>query len=110
MALTCPLDLDVAGLRAEVQTMYSRVAASPNGDFHFHRGPEYAATKLGYDTRELAALPSDVTASFAGVGNPHAVDRIERAASCWTSVAVQEQTCSWPRGGPDRTGARLAST
>src|SRR5205085_4781571 len=80
MALTCPLDLDVAGLRAEVQTMYSRVAASPNGDFHFHRGPEYAATKLGYDTRELAALPSDVTASFAGVGNPHAVNRIEEGS------------------------------
>ncbi|PYR89126.1 MAG: methyltransferase type 11 [Acidobacteria bacterium] len=80
MALTCPIDLDVAGLRAEVQTMYSRVAASPDGDFHFHRGPEYAATKLGYDARELAALPSDVTASFAGVGNPHAIHRIEEGS------------------------------
>ena len=39
MALTCPIGLDVAGLRAEIQMMYSRVATSPNGEFHFHRGP-----------------------------------------------------------------------
>lgn len=76
MALTCPIDLDVASLRAEVQTMYSRVAASPTGEFHFHRGPEYAATLLGYDAAELATLPPEVTSSFAGVGNPHAIDRI----------------------------------
>lgn len=76
MALMCPIDLDVAGLRSEVQTMYSRVAAAPDGDFHFHRGPGYAASRLGYDAAELAALPSDVTSSFAGVGNPHAIGRI----------------------------------
>jgi arsenite methyltransferase len=76
MAVTCPIDFDVASLRAEVQTMYSRVATSPNGEFHFHRGPQYAATKLGYDAAELAALPVDVTSSFAGVGNPHAIGRI----------------------------------
>ena len=76
MALTCPIDLDVATLRAEVQTMYSRVASAPAGEFHFHRGADYAATRLGYDAAELAALPPDVTSSFAGVGNPHAIDRI----------------------------------
>jgi SAM-dependent methyltransferase len=76
MALTCPIDLDVASLRAEVQSMYSRVAASPTGEFHFHRGPNYAATLLGYDAAELATLPPEVTSSFAGVGNPHAIDRI----------------------------------
>ena len=76
MALTCPIDLDVASLRAEVQTMYTRVASSPAGDFHFHRGPAYAATVLGYDASELAALPDDVTSSFAGVGNPHAIGAI----------------------------------
>jgi arsenite methyltransferase len=87
MAITCPIDLDVAGLRAEIQTMYSRVAASPKGDFHFHRGPEYAATMLGYDAKELAALPLDVTSSFAGVGNPHAIDRIP------TGVTVLDVGC-----------------
>ena len=66
MAVTCPIDFDVASLRAEVQTMYSRVATSPDGEFHFHRGPHYAATMLGYDATELAALPAEVTSSFAG--------------------------------------------
>src|SRR2546423_11825549 len=81
MAVTCPIDFDVASLRAEVQTMYSRVAMSPHGEFHFHRGPQYAATMLGYDAAELAALPLDVTSSFAGVGNPHAISRIPAGAT-----------------------------
>ena len=76
MPVMCPVDLDVATLRAEVQTMYSRVAAAPDDAFHFHRGPQYAAARLGYDAAELAALPADVTASFAGVGNPHGIERI----------------------------------
>jgi SAM-dependent methyltransferase len=76
VAISCPIDFDVKSLRAEVQTMYSRVATSPDGEFHFHRGPDYATTMLGYDATELAALPSSVTSSFAGVGNPHAVGRI----------------------------------
>lgn len=73
MALTCPIDFDVASLRAEVQAMYSRVAAQPDGEFHFHRGPEYAATRLGYDATELMALPAEVSSSFAGVANPHTI-------------------------------------
>jgi arsenite methyltransferase len=76
MALSCPIDFDVTGLRAEIQAIYARVAASPDGEFHFHRGPEYAASILGYDATELAALPPEVTSSFAGIGNPHAVGRI----------------------------------
>ena len=76
MAISCPVDLDVARLRAEVQSMYTRVAAEPDGDFHFHRGPEYAAARLGYDLEELAKLPASVTASFAGIGNPHLVQRL----------------------------------
>ena len=81
MAVTCPIDFDVASLRAEVQTIYSRVATSPDGEFHFHRGPRYAATMLGYDATELAALPADVTSSFAGVGNPHAIGRLPAGAT-----------------------------
>src|SRR5947199_9335607 len=81
MAVTCPIDFDVASLRAEIQTMYSRVATSPNGDFHFHRGPDYAAALLGYDATELATLPLAVTSSFAGVGNPHAIAQIPEAAT-----------------------------
>src|SRR5438445_9173013 len=81
MAVTCPIDFDVASLRVEVQTMYSRVAASPDGEFHFHRGPQYAATMLGYDAADLAALPLEVTSSFAGVGNPHAIGRMPSGAT-----------------------------
>jgi SAM-dependent methyltransferase len=73
--------LDVKSLRAEVQGMYARVAAVPDGAFHFHRGPAYAASRLGYDASELAALPGDVTASFAGVANPHAIARIPAGAT-----------------------------
>jgi arsenite methyltransferase len=80
VALTCPADLDVATLRNEIHAMYARVAAAPADEFHFHRGPEYAAAWLGYDRAELAGLPADVTAAFAGVGNPHAMHRVPEAA------------------------------
>ena len=43
MAIACPVDLDTLKLRAEIQSIYARVAADPSGEFHFHRGPEYAA-------------------------------------------------------------------
>jgi arsenite methyltransferase len=81
VAVSCPIDFDVATLRAHVQTIYSRVAGSPDGEFHFHRGRQYAATMLGYDAAELAALPVEVTSSFAGVGNPHAIRRIASGAT-----------------------------
>lgn len=73
MAITCPVDLDTQLLRSEVSKIYSRVAADPDGDFHFHRGPAYAAEFLGYDAVELAALPLECTASFAGIANPHMI-------------------------------------
>lgn len=57
MALTCPVELDVATLRREIQTMYGRVANAPDSEFHCHRGPVYAASRLGYDQAELAQLP-----------------------------------------------------
>jgi hypothetical protein len=71
MAIACPVDLDTLKLRAEIQSIYARVATEPSGDFHFHRGPTYAAEMLGYDVKALATLPADTTASFAGVANPH---------------------------------------
>jgi SAM-dependent methyltransferase len=70
MATTCPVDLDTARLRHEIQTIYARVAAEPSSEFHFHRGSAYAAERLGYDSAALAVLPTDTTASFAGVANP----------------------------------------
>ena len=81
MATSCPVGFDTKRLREEVSAMYSRVAASPDGDYHFHRGPDYAAELLGYDREALAALPGPSTASFAGVGNPHAIDEIPAGAT-----------------------------
>ena len=72
-SLSCPVDLDTKKLRSAVLEMYARVAREPEGEFHFHRGPQYAARALGYDPAELAALPQSCTRSFAGVGNPHAI-------------------------------------
>ena len=70
MAVACPVQLDTGRLRHEIQTIYARVATDPSSEFHFHRGPMYAAERLGYDASALAALPAEATASFAGVANP----------------------------------------
>lgn len=71
MAIACPFDLDTQKLRKEIQAIYARVAADPSGEFHFHRGPAYAAEFLNYDRAALASLPDESTTSFAGVSNPH---------------------------------------
>lgn len=72
-SLVCPVDLDTRSLVAEIESMYARVAADPNGDYHFHTGPKYATELLGYDAADLGALPAETTASFAGVANPLAI-------------------------------------
>ena len=118
MAVMCPIDLDKARLRTEVQTIYSRVATTPDGQFHFHRGPAYASTMLGYDANELAALPLDVTSSFAGVGNPHAIDRVSAGATvldigcgAGTDLLIAAQMTG-PAGrviGVDMTASMLAT-
>ena len=70
MAVTCPIGFDTERLREQVLATYDRVARAPDGEFHFHRGPRYAARYLHYDAAELAELPEEATARFAGVGNP----------------------------------------
>ena len=70
MAIACPTELNVDSLRAQIRETYTRLARSPDGDFHFHRGPRYAAEVLRYEPTELDGLPSACTARFAGLGNP----------------------------------------
>jgi SAM-dependent methyltransferase len=70
MATACPTGFSVDELRARVRETYDRLARAPDGEFHFHRGAAYAVGRLGYDPRELAALPGAATRRFAGVGNP----------------------------------------
>lgn len=81
MAIACPIGLDVNRLKQEVRQTYASVARDPSGDFHFHRGPGYAARLLGYDLAELASLPSVSTAPFAGVGNPFLMDALPQGAT-----------------------------
>jgi SAM-dependent methyltransferase len=76
MAIACPVDLDTSTLRSEISNIYGRVAIEPTAEYHFHRGPEYAAEFLGYDATELAKLPPGCADSFAGVGNPLAIGPI----------------------------------
>ena len=76
MATSCPTSLDVQRLRSEIASLYTRVASEPDGEFHFHRGPMYAAAFLGYDATELDALPAECSRSFAGIGNPHLIGPI----------------------------------
>lgn len=70
MALKAPENFNGKYLREQVHAEYDRVARDPYGDYHFHRGPEYASSYLQYDADELAKLPEESSARFAGVGNP----------------------------------------
>lgn len=81
MAISCPVDLDTLRLRTEIESIYRRVATDPSSDFHFHRGPAYAASMLGYDEGALTRLPANTTASFAGVANPHRIAPITPGAT-----------------------------
>ena len=56
-------------LRASVIDRFRKVAIAPDQETKFPVGPE-SAKKLGYDPAEVDALPSAVTESFCGVGNP----------------------------------------
>ena len=81
MATVCPVGFDKERLKSEVRATYSQVAENPEGEFHFHRGPAYAARLLGYDIEELNALPSGATAPFAGVGNPFKMEPLPPGAA-----------------------------
>jgi arsenite methyltransferase len=70
MAAVCPTGFNVDYLRATVRATYDRVARAPRGEFHFHRGADYARDFLQYDPADIAFLPEAATARFAGVGNP----------------------------------------
>jgi arsenite methyltransferase len=79
-------DTDAAGpdpvrLAERVRTTYERVAATPDGGFHFHVGLDYAVHRLGYDRAELEALPAFATSRFAGVGNPLLGGRVPAGAT-----------------------------
>ena len=63
-------------LRASVIDRFSRIATTPNQERKFPVGPK-SAKKLGYEPAEVDALPSAVTESFCGVGNPFSLGEPE---------------------------------
>ncbi len=68
--------VDVETLRTQVRDKYRDVAQDPHGAHHFHTGRPLAA-RLGYDEAVVDALPDRAVESFAGVGNPFSLRRIE---------------------------------
>ena len=68
--------LDVEVLRSEIRKVYADVACNPNKGYHFHTGPDYARDRLGYPQDLLDRVPREVSASFAGVGNPFSLGPI----------------------------------
>jgi arsenite methyltransferase len=68
--------VDAEVLRSEIRKVYSEVASDPTKGYHFHTGPEYARERLGYPQELLDGVPAEVSASFAGVGNPFSLGPI----------------------------------
>ncbi|HWS46295.1 MAG TPA: methyltransferase domain-containing protein [Acidimicrobiia bacterium] len=68
--------VDPVRLRDEVRDKYRAVALDPHRIYHFHTGRPLAAG-LGYDARLVDALPDVAVESFAGVGNPFSLRRLE---------------------------------
>ena len=117
MSIACPVSLDREKLKSEVKATYARVAENPQGEFHFHRGPAYAARLLGYDLAELDILPQIATAPFAGVGNPFMMDALPSGGTIVDIGSGAGMDCllaarrAGPKGrvvGIDMTDAMLA--
>ena len=68
--------VDVDTLRSQVREKYREVALDPHGAHHFHTGRPLAA-RLGYEQNVVDALPDRAVESFAGVGNPFSLRRLE---------------------------------
>jgi Methylase involved in ubiquinone/menaquinone biosynthesis len=73
--MTEDLLVDPELLREQVRDKYREVAAEPHRTFHFHTGRPLAA-RLGYETEAVEALPDRAVESFAGVGNPFSLRRL----------------------------------
>jgi arsenite methyltransferase len=93
MATVCPANFDINYLRAQVRATYDRVAREPHGEFHFHRGSDYAHAYLGYNQAELATLPEACTARFAGVGNPLRIGDRDASLAIRAGETVLDHAC-----------------
>src|SRR5438034_6552351 len=70
------LFVDPEELRGEVREKYRAVALKPDATYHFHTGRPLAE-RLGNELDAVDALPDRAVESFAGVGNPFSLRRLE---------------------------------
>jgi SAM-dependent methyltransferase len=68
--------VDPDALRGQVRDKYREVAVDPHRTFHFHVGRVNAA-RLGYEPDVVDALSGRAVESFAGVGNPFSLRRLQ---------------------------------
>ena len=68
--------VDPDALREQVRGKYREVALDPGASFHFHTG-RALASRLGYEPAAVGALPDRAVESFAGVGNPFSLRRLQ---------------------------------
>jgi 2-polyprenyl-3-methyl-5-hydroxy-6-metoxy-1,4-benzoquinol methylase len=64
---------DDRAIRDQVRQRFGRVARDPGSETRFELG-RASAVRLGYDAEALDAIPAEALASFAGVGNPLAIE------------------------------------
>jgi hypothetical protein len=87
-------------LRASVIDRFRRVAIAPDQERKFPIGPE-SAKKLGYAPAEVDALPTSVTDSFCGVGNPFSLGQPlpgETVLDLGCGVSVHRCSCRFCSG------------
>jgi hypothetical protein len=62
-----------------VHERFARLARAPERERAFPIGPE-SAKRLGYAAQAIQALPPSATESFAGVGNPLSLGKLQPGA------------------------------
>ena len=74
--MTEELLVDAEALREQVKEKYREVATDPHRSYHFDTGRPLAA-KLAYERAAVQGLPDRAVESFAGVGNPFSLRRLQ---------------------------------
>jgi hypothetical protein len=63
-------------VRQKIKERFSTLARTPTTGHQLPFGPA-SAKSLSYDSREIDSLPWSATESFAGVGNPLSLEKLE---------------------------------
>lgn len=71
---------DKERIRTAIKKKYSAVSSSAEGYFKYPVG-KAGAILLGYDTKILEDVPTEMLDSFCGVGNPFTIDRVEEGST-----------------------------